>query len=225
MLFIKHAFFILRRDLKIEYRQKSLLLSMIVFAILINVIFQIAFDTNSTAMQSIGPGILWLPILLAALLGFTKYGSYERENRGDIGILVSPIDPGSLFLGKLLGNFLIVLLVCLASVPSFFLFIKHPFPQSIGLLLLTIFLGSWGFTAIGVFLATLTQASRISELLLPIMIFPLSVPLLIAVIQLTSFSLYPSALTGMELWIYLLVGYNLIFTIVPILLFELLLEV
>jgi heme exporter protein B len=79
--------------LKIEFRQKSLSFSMIVFAILFNVVLQIAFDANNEALKAIAPGILWLPILLATMLGFNKYGIHEKENRADVGLLTAPIDP------------------------------------------------------------------------------------------------------------------------------------
>lgn len=225
MSFFKHSILILKRDMKIEYRQKSLLFSMVIFSILFNVILQIAFDANTTAMKGVAPGILWLPILLAAILGFNKFGMYEKENGANVGLLVAPIDRGSIFLGKHLGSFMLVLVVAVISVPSFFLFLKQPYPESMGLLILTIVLGSWGFTAIGVFLSTLAQTSRISELLLPIMIFPLAVPLILAIIQLTTIALYPTTELGLNLWMLMLIGYNVIFTVIPLLLFDLLLEV
>jgi heme exporter protein B len=225
MDFLKHTVLLLKRDIKIEFRQKSLLFSMIVFAILFNVILQIAFDANTEALMAIAPGILWLPILLAAMLGFNKYGIHEKENRADVGLLIAPIDRASLFLGKLIGNMMLVLLVSVISVPSFFLFLKQPYPESLVLLIITVFLGSWGFTAIGVFLSTLAHSSRISELLLPIMIFPLAVPLILAMIQLTSLALFPSTEMGLQLWLLMLIGYNVIFTVIPLLLFDILLEV
>lgn len=223
--FSQDALLIFKRDMQIEFRRKSLLLSMVVFAILFNVVLQIAFNANTKAMEKVASGVLWLPILLAAMLGFSKYGFYEQENKADMGLLAAPIDRGSIFLGKLIGNLLLVTLVSAVSVPSFFLFLKQPFPESLGLLLLTVLLGSWGFTAIGVFLSVLAQASRISDLLLPIMLFPLAVPLLLSVIQLTTAALYPVANSGNELWLLMLIGYNLVFTVIPLLLFDLLLEV
>jgi heme exporter protein B len=119
------------------------------------------------------------PVRSAAMLGFSKYGASERDNGAWTGLLLSPIDRGSIFLGKLMGNGLMVLCVAFVSVPSFFLFMKQPVPQSMGLLAAALILGTWGFTAIGVFLSTLVQSSSITELLIPIMLFPLAVPLLI----------------------------------------------
>jgi heme exporter protein B len=225
MPFLREAFLIAKKDLRIQFRDKSLLLSMGLFALLIQVILNISFDAEQEAMKRIAPGILWLPILLSALLGFSKYGSIEQENSALTGLLVSPIDRGALFLGKWLGNFFVVLCVGLVSVPAFFLFMKLPYPESPGLLVITVVLGTWGFTAMGVFLSTLASSSSITELLVPIMLFPLSIPLLIAIVSLTEIALFPSIETGQLLWLSLLVGYNLIFTIIPMLLFDLLLEV
>lgn len=225
MRFIRETLLILERDLRIEFRRKSLLLSMAIFAVLIQVVLHISFNTQKEAMQTLAPGLLWLPVLLSAMLGFSRYGAAERENGALTALLISPIDRGALFLGKLAGNLLLVLCVAVVSVPSFFLFLKQPFPHSPGLLVITLVLGLWGFTAIGVFLSTLAYSSSITELLVPVMLFPLSVPLLIGIVRLTEMALYPTLASGQVLWLSVLVGYNLIFTIVPMLLFDLLLEV
>jgi heme exporter protein B len=225
MSFLREAFLIAKKDLRIQFRDKSLLLSMGLFALLIQVILNISFDAEQEAMKRIAPGILWLPILLSALLGFSKYGSIERENEAMTGLLISPMDRGALFLGKWLGNVFVVLCVALVSVPAFFLFMKLPYPQSPVLLAATVVLGSWGFTSMGVFLSALASSSSITELLVPIMLFPLSIPLLIAIVRLTEMALFPSLETGQFLWLSLLVGYNLIFTLIPMLLFDLILEV
>jgi heme exporter protein B len=225
MAFLRDALWVAKKDLRIQFRERSLLLSMGLFALLVQVILSISFDAQQDAMKRIAPGILWLPILLSALLGFSRYGAVERDNGALNGLLLSPMDRGSLFLGKWLGNVFVVLCVALISVPAFFLFMKLPYPQSLILLTVTVILGSWGFTAMGVFLTTLAESSSISELLVPIMLFPLSVPLLIAIVRLTEIALFPSLGAGQFLWISLLLGYNLIFTLIPMLLFDLILEV
>lgn len=225
MQFIKDTVLIFKKDLQIEFRQKSLILSMLIFSILIEVIIIISFDAKREAMQIIAPGLLWLPILLSAMIGFNKYGAAERENGALTGILLSPIDRGALFLGKLAGNLLLVLIVAVVSIAAFFLFLKQPPPELPGLLMATIVLGSWGFVAMGVFLSFLARASSMTELLMPIMLFPLSVPLLIAVVRLTEMSLFPSIEIGISLWLTLLISYDLIFTVIPLLLFDVLLEV
>lgn len=225
MRFLNQSLLVFSKDLRIQFRDKSLWLSMTVFAVLLQVILTISFDAQQEAIQAIAAGVLWMPILLAAMLGFSKYGGTERDNDAWTGLLLSPVDRGAIFLGKLLGNGFLVLCVAGVSVLSFFLFMKQPYPQSIALLTATLLLGAWGFTAIGVFLSTLAQSSSITELLIPIMLFPLSVPHLIAIVRLTEMALYPPMGEGLVLWISLLAGYNLIFTVVPILLFDLLLEV
>ncbi len=225
MQFLRQAALVLQRDITIELRQKSLLVSMIVFSILIQVVLFISFDVQKEAMQTLAAGILWLPIILSAMISFSKYAKAEKENGAMHGMLVSPINRGAMFLGKLMGNLIFVSMVGVVSVPAFFLFLKQPPPSSTALLLLTLFLGSWGFTAIGVFLANLAEASSLKELLVPIMLFPMSVPLLIAIIRLTEMALYPTVELGMSLWIVLLIAYNVLFTVVPLLLFDVLLEV
>lgn len=225
MGFFRQAALVVQKDVMIELRQKSLLVSMVIFSILIQVVLFISFDVQKEAMQTLASGIMWLPIILSAMLSFSKYGQAEKENGAMMGLLIAPVDRGAIFLGKLIGNLLFVWMVTAVSVPAFFLFLKQPVPSSFVLLLLTLFLGSWGFTAVGVFLSTLAEASSLKELLVPIMLFPLSIPLLIAIIRLTEMALYPTVELGLSLWIALLVAYNVIFTVVPLLLFDLVLEV
>lgn len=224
MQFLNDVLIIVRRDLLIEFREKTLLLSMAIFAILIQMLLNVSFDAQTEAMKRIAPGMLWLPIVLAAMLGFSKYGATERQNGANIALLISPIDRGALFLGKLIGNLLMVLSIALLSVPAFFLFLKMPYPQSPFFLIAIIFLGTWGFSAMGIFLSTLAIFSSITELLIPIMLFPLSIPLFISLVRLTEVALFPSINADQLLWLSVVAGYNLIFTIVPMLLFDTLLE-
>ncbi|UYG98086.1 heme exporter protein CcmB [Cytobacillus firmus] len=225
MNFYKQIVLILKRDLVLEYRQKSLLFSMVIFALMIQVFLTIAFDTDMESMRKLAAGILWIPILFSAMLGFNRVVSIDKENGVLTGLLVSSLDKGALYLGKLLGNLVLIYIVILFSVPAFFLFVKQPFPNSIGLLIAVLFLGGWGFVAMGVFLATIAQSSRITELLLPVKLFPLSVPLFLGIIQLTEIALYPSIEISQNVWLLLLVGYDVIFTIIPLFLFDYLLEV
>lgn len=199
---------------------------MVVFSLLIHLVLTISLDAKQEMVQAIAPGILWIPVLFSAMLGFSRYGRAEHENGALTGLLVSPVDRGAIFAGKLLGILLLVLIVAAISVLSFFIFFKQPYPESTGLLIATVVLGTWGFVAVGIFLSTLAIWSNMGELLLPIMLFPLSVPLLIAVTQLTEMALYPSAVPPpLFLWVAVLVGYDLLFTVVPVLLIEPLLEV
>lgn len=224
MRFLKEVLIIVNRDMRIEFREKTLLLSMIIFALLIQVLLNISFDAQFDALRKIAPGMLWLPIVLAAILGFSKYGSSERKNGANLALLISPMSRGAIFLGKLIGNMLIVLSIAILSIPAFFLFLKMPYPESPLILIVTTIMGVWGFSAIGVFLSALAIYSSITELLVPIMLFPLSIPLFIAAIRLTETALFPTVTTDQILWFSVLAGYNLIFTIVPLLLFDVLLE-
>ncbi|AQS55736.1 heme exporter protein CcmB [Novibacillus thermophilus] len=126
MQFLRQAALVLQRDITIELRQKSLLVSMIVFSILIQVVLFISFDVQKEAMQTLAAGILWLPIILSAMISFSKYAKAEKENGAMHGMLVSPINRGAMFLGKLMGNLIFVSMVGVVSVPAFFLFLKQP---------------------------------------------------------------------------------------------------
>lgn len=225
MGFFRDTFLLLKMELKLEFKHPALLVSMLVFALLFEVILQIAFNADIKSMMGLASGVLWLPIFLSSMLSFTKYGANEWTNRADIGILASPIDAGSVFLARMLGNYLFTMIVAIVSTLSFFLFLKLGIPESTGLLVLVLFAGGWGFTAVGVFLSVFSRVSNMSDLLLPVMLFPLAVPIILAVVQLTDMALFPVVAETKSLWLLMLFGYDVVFTLIPLFLFELLQEV
>lgn len=223
--FLRSSLAIVKKDLRIQFRQKSLLLSMIVFALLIQVLLHFSFQANQAALHHVAAGLLWLPIFFSALLGIGRLMAIEEAEWNWEGMWTAPVDPGAIFFGKMLGSLLLVFLVEWVSVPLFFILFNPPVPQSLPLLISCLLMGTWGYVSLACFFSVMAQASRLGDLLLPILLFPVSVPLVLAVVRLTQIALFPT-MPGQEwVWLAVLGAYDILFTLLPILLFEYLLEV
>lgn len=223
--FLQATWIILCKDLKELWRGKNLFFSLLVFAALFQVILSLVLDARQRLFAEAGGGILWLPILFASLLSFQRHVSSESRDGGWLGLMTAPIDRGAIFLAKMSANLVLVLAIEAISVPLFFLFFAHPAPLQPGLLAATLLLGTWGFVSLGSFLSVMSSGSRLGELLLPLLLFPLSIPLLLGVVELTGRALYPTLPGGEGVWFAILVAYDVIFTLLPLLLYEFLLEV
>lgn len=218
-----HVMAHLRKDLRIEWRTKESLNGMLFFTLLVSVVFSLAFDPTAypSIARQISGGLLWVGLLFAAMTALNQ--SWARELRNNsleaqrlalAGII--------LFVGKALANFLFVTAVELVLAPVFTLFYNlHPLGES-WLLLIILPLGTWALVCNGTFFAALSLRSRNRELLLPLLLFPIAMPALLAMVQATT-----AVLTGEflpNLWLKVLIAYAIIFTTVCVLTFELILQ-
>ncbi len=209
----------LRKELHLEWRSRDAITGMLFFTLLIAVVFSLAFDptSNPTLARQISGGIAWIGLLFAATTSLN--GSWAREQRNQVldAHRLSPAPPSALFVGKALANFLFVTLVEVVLVPVFVLFYNiRPLGQA-SLLWLILPLGTWALVLNGTFFSALSLRSRNRDLLLPLILFPISIPALLAVVNGTT-----SVITGEfdpNLWIRLLAGFDIIFTVVALLLF------
>jgi heme exporter protein B len=220
--FWRHTFAHLSKDLRLEWRSRDALIGMLFFSLLVIVVFSLAFEPTSAVSRQIAGGILWMVLLFAATTGLNQ--SWNREQRN--GVLdaqrLSPASPAALFLGKALANLIFVTVVEVLLAPLFVIFYNlHALGEG-RLLLLVMPLGTWAIVANGTFFAALGLRTRNRELMLPLVLFPISIPALLAMVQSTT-----NILTGEYepgLWIKLLVGYDIVFTTACLLLFEIVLN-
>jgi len=217
-----YSFIHLVKDLRIEWRSRDAINSMLFFALLVVVIFSLAFDpTRAVSRQITGP-ILCVAILFAAVSALNQ--AWARELRHSVldAHRMSPAPAASLFLGKVIANFIFVSAVELLLAPLFAIFYNlHPLGNT-WLLLLAVPLGTWAILVNGTFFAALSIRSRNRELLLPLILFPIFMPALLAMAVATSAIL--SGESDPTWWIELLLGYDVIFTTIGVLLFELVLH-
>ena len=222
MIFLRCVLAHLRKDLQLEWRSRDSITSMLFFSLLVVVMFSFAFEPTAAVSRQIAGGILWMVLLFASTMTLNQ--SWTREQRNSVldAQRMAPASASALFLGKALANLLFVTAIELILAPLFIVFYNlHAIGQ--GWLLLAVMpLGTWALVANGTFFAALGLRTRSRELMLPLVLFPISIPALIAMMQATT-----GILTG-EIdpgnWIKLLIVYDIVFTTVCLLLFDTLLN-
>ncbi len=219
MNFARHVLTHLRKDLRLEWRSRDAITGMLFFSLLVVVVFSLAFDPTAAVSRQIAGGILWIVILFAATTTLNQ--SWNREQRNQVLDVqrMAPSSPAALFLGKALANMIFVTAVELVLAPLFTIFYNLRALGQAWLLLLVLPLGTWALVANGTFFAALGLRTRNREVMLPLVLFPISLPALLSMVQAST-----NILTGEyepAIWIKLLAGYDIVFTTACLLLFEL----
>ena len=210
----------LRKDLRLELRTKDSINGMLFFALLVVVVFALAFDPTSfpTIARQISGGLLCVAVLFASMTALNQSWARELNNHVLDAHRLSPAPASALFVGKAIANFLFVMAVELVLAPVFVIFYNlHPLGESWKLLLI-LPLGTWSLVVNGTFFAALSLRTRNRETLLPLVLLPITMPSLLAMIQATT-----AVLTGdfePTLWLKVLVAYVVVFTTICVLLFE-----
>ena len=213
------------KDIIMEYKTKQMTSSMLVFSGLVIVIFGFAFELSIEVLHKVLPGMIWVAMIFSSILGLNRSFMLEKNNDCMQGMLLLPCDRTIIFLGKFCANFLFVLLTQIIIVPGFFVFFDYRFQGGLGLLVLILLVGTIGFIAIGTFLAALASNSRMSDMLLPIILFPITVPLIIAGVQSTSLIFQGQGFDAISQWFYLMLVFDVIFLVIPYMLFDYVMEV
>ncbi|MHB8172630.1 MAG: heme exporter protein CcmB [Thermincolia bacterium] len=213
------------KDLTSELRTKEMLSAMLIFAFLTTVIFSFAFDPDGETVKKVFPGIIWVALIFAGILGLNRSFLSEKSNDCIMGLMLCTTDRGIIYLGKMISNLIFMYIMEAVTLPILFVLFDYRLKGSLLYLILIVALGTWGFIAIGTFLAALSVNTRNSEILLPIILFPLIVPLLIAAVQATGVILGGGVWADWSNWFRILTAFAVIFTVVPWLLFDYLLEV
>jgi heme exporter protein B len=208
----------LRKDMRLEWRSKDAANSMLFFALLVVVVFAFAFDPLAEESRQIAGGIAWVALLFATIVALNQSWARELHNGVLDALRLAPAPPNGLFLGKVIANFIFVTVVEILITPVFVVFynlrVLGSFPQ----LLLVAALGTWALVVNGTFFSALSIRTRNRELMLPLILFPISLPALLGMVLATT-----NILTGERQptdWIKLLAVYDVIFTTVSLLLFE-----
>ena len=210
---LRNALTIAAKDLRSELRTKEALNASLGFAIVILVLFSFAFDPSSEELRDFSGGLLWLAYSFAGALALNR--SFARELHNDCldALVASPASAGSVFLGKALANFALLLTVEIISLGVFALFYDVHVSGVMGLLLLVTILATWAMVVIGTMFSALTVNLHMRELMLPILVYPMLSPALMAAMVLTTDLLAGKGLAGDDLlWIRVLVGFDVVFT-------------
>ena len=212
----------LLKDIRLEWRSKDAINSMLFFALLVVVVFSLAFDPTRASSRQIAGGILCVATMFASVSALNQAWARELRHQVLDAQRMTPAPANSLFLGKVLSNFLFVTAVELILTPVFIVFYNLHALGNGWLLALVLPLGTWALVVNGTFFAALSIRTRNRELLLPLLLFPLFIPALLGMVLAASY-----ILTGEQdpsLWIKFLAGYDVIFTTICLLLFEIILH-
>lgn len=221
MNYLGHVLSHLRKDLRLEWRARDSINGMLFFALLIVVVFSLAFDPTTAVSRQICGGILWVAILFATVTALNQSWTREQNNQVLDAQRMAPSPASALFLGKALANMLFVLAVEAILAPIFVVFYNLHVLGDSWLLLLILPLGTWALVVNGTFFAALGLRTRNRELLLPLVLLPISLPALLEMIQATT-GVLTAELDPLQIksWITQLAGYDVVFTIVCLLLFD-----
>ncbi len=222
MSFLRKVMAIVWKDVRAELRTKDILSSMLVFAGLSVLIFQFAFDLRADNVRLVLPGVLWIAITFAGVLGLNRSFILEQDRGSLEGLLLAPMDRSAIYFGKLIGNLLFIFVVELLLLPLmtvlFNVWLLSP------ALLLVVALGTIGYAAVGTLFAALSINTRAREVMLPILLFPVMVPVFVAGVQAVSRLLDGETLADIFRWVQLLVAYDAIFIAAAMLLFDYVVE-
>lgn len=224
MTWAHRAWIILWKDLLVERRSKESLNTLFFFSVLLLFLFEFAIGPDRERLAGILPGLLWLGFLLAGLLGLGRTFLAERENDCWEGLVLTPGDKSAIYLGKLAGNFLLMVVVEILLLVLFGIFYNVDLWASLVSLGVVMFLGTVGLAAVGTLFGAMTAHVRARELLFPLLLLPIQAPVLLGTVKATEAVLQGLALADVGHWLGLLAAADVVYLVVGVLTFEFVLE-
>ncbi len=221
MRFFRQALTIAHKDLRAEFRSKETINASLSFAVVILLIFSFAFDPTAEQTRAMAGGLLWIVFAFAGALVLNR--SFSRDLPNDcLDMLISaPISGASLFLGKALANYALLLLVEMICLPVFGIFYNINLTAQLGWLILVIVLATWGLTVVGTVFSALTVNLRLRELMLPVLVYPIMIPELLGAIVLSAIVIPGNPVPPEQyIWLKLIVGFDVIYTSLALALVE-----
>ena len=212
------------KDLLVERRSKETLNSLLFFSLALLFVFQFALDADRERLSAVLPGLLWLAFILSGMLGLGRVFLVERENDCWEGLLLAPGDKSAIYLGKLAGSLALMFVVEAMVLALFALFFNVDLGPVLLPLVMVIALGTMGFAAMGTLFAALTAQARARELLFPVLLLPVLVPVLLGTVKATEAVLLRAPLADVAHWLKLLVAADVIYVVAGLLTFDFILE-
>jgi heme exporter protein B len=218
------VYLLFAKDLLVEFRNRETFTVMLFFAVVILFLFHFSLNPERENTALLAPGLLWLAFMFTGMLGLGRSFQAEQTNECLEQLLLVPGDRGNIYLGKLLGNVIFMLAVELLIIPLFALFFQLSVWDALLPLLLVALLGTLGFAGIGTLFSALTANIRAREVLFPLLLFPLVVPVIIGTVTATGIVLSGGTLGEASGWLKLLGVFDAIFLTFSYLTFEFVVE-
>jgi len=210
------------KDLAAELRSREVFTAMLVFSLLVIVIFNFALELDIRAREAVTSGVLWVTFAFAGTLGLNRSLSIEKDQGSLDGLLLAPVDRSAIYFGKVTSNLVFMLIVEAIVLPMYsFLYNVNLFEPG---LLLTLLLGSIGYIVVGTLLAAMAVHSRTRDVMLPILLFPVVIPVLIAAVKASAGFMTGDDFANIRPWLNLLLVYDVIFTSIGFMVFDYVVE-
>lgn len=215
---------IIWKDMITELKTKEMLSSMFIFALLVILIFIFSVDLSIVNSNDVGPGVLWVAFIFAGTLGLNRSFAIENQDGRLQGIMLTPADRSAVYFGKMISNLVFLSIMEAFILPVFMIFFNVDIFRVLGPLLFVVFLGSLGFCVLGTLLSSMASNLKAREIMLPILLYPLSIPIIIGSVKMTSALLAGKSLSDVTNWIGLTLCFVIIFIGVSIMTIDHILE-
>ncbi len=223
MSYLRKVLAIVIKDVSAELRTREMVSSMLVFALLVILIFNFAFDLRADNQRTLAPGVLWVAIAFGGMLGLSRSFIVEKDRGSIEGLLLAPMDRSAIFLGKMLGNVLFMVAIEIIILPVFAVLFNLSAGDLLPLAGIMV-LGTIGFAGVGTLFSAMVVHTRAREVLLPVLLFPVVIPVMLSAVRLTAAVLDGLPLAEMQNWLSLLIAFDAIFLALSFILFDFVME-
>ena len=211
---------LVRKDLLLELRTKEIVIPMFAFGLAIIMIFALSFNASQAINHAFAPGLLWIIILFISSLGLNRMFVLEKEFDAFTLTLSAPIDRGMIFLSKAISGTILLLISQIMIIPPFIIFMNLSIPSDWYIMILILLIGDLGIMSVGTIVSGLSMRAKLSEMLLPILFFPLVSPHIIACVKATNYWFKGFSIVNWQTWIYLMISFVLVFFLLGFMIFE-----
>ena len=220
--FYKAMMAVVWKDLTAEIRSREVFSAMLVFALLVVLIFNFALDLEAGTRASITSGVLWVTFTFAGTLGLNRSMAQEKDRGCMDGLLMAPVDRSAIYMGKVIGNLVFMFAVEIVVIPVFSVLYNVNL-INFGLIMVVL-LGSVGYIAVGTLLASMAVQTRTRDMLLPILLFPVVIPLIVAAVKASAGFIQALPMNEITPWLNLLIVYDVVFLAVAWMVFDYVVE-
>jgi heme exporter protein B len=223
MSYLRKALAIVAKDIAAELRTREMLSSMFVFSLLVILIFNFAFELRADNQKALAPGVLWVAIAFAGMLGLSRSFILEKDRGAIEGLLLAPMDRSAIFLGKMVGNVLFMSVVEIVILPVFVVLFNLS-PSDLPALAGVVVLGTIGLGGVGTLFSAMAVHTRAREVLLPVLLFPVIVPAMLSAVKLTAAVIDRLPFAEVQNWFNLLLVFDVVFAALSFILFDFVVE-
>jgi heme exporter protein B len=224
MAYFKKIWIIVWKDIRAELRTKEIFSSMFIFSLLVLIIFNFSIDLLEVKPLDIAQGVLWIAFTFSGILGLNRSFLFEKENDCLQGLMLTPVDRSAIYLGKMLGNLIFMLVMEAITVPVFVILFNIGIYDKIFKLMIVIFFGTLGFVTVGTLFSAMSVNIKVREVMLPVLLFPIVVPVIIAAVKSTELILSGKPFEDVISWLKLIAVFDVIFLVVSFISFEYIIE-